>query len=146
MKRIVSIMLATGLLAVAYAAPADAARRKKPRKVQRKMEVRYENPMFGAAGAGLCVGCPSFVTGPKEKFVKVKIVDDVSPIGYVDMSYDSDGDGISDTGFTVCGATEGAVEVVPSTEYVIFPSAVPSPFCAGSSIAGTVKLTFSNLP
>ena len=142
MRRTFSILMVVGLVMGAFAAPANAGKKSKVRK----QEVRYENPMIGFAGAGACVGCPTFASGAKETFLKAEIVDDVSPIGYVDISYDSDGDGVYDTGVTVCGATEEAVPIPANTSFMAFPSAIPSPFCVGSSTAGTIKLAFSSKP
>jgi hypothetical protein len=145
MKRLVALFMMVAIAAAFVAVPAEAAKKKK-KPAKRVQELRYENPAIGTAGAAGCAGCPQFSTGPGERFLSVEITDDVSPIGYADISYDSDGDGISDTGVTVCGATEGAVEVPESTTFTVFPYAIPSPFCVGSSTAGTLKLTFSATP
>lgn len=142
MKKLITVVLTIGLLAGSMVGPAEAGKKKK----DRKMEVRYENPAFGTAGAAFCAGCPQFATGKGERFISVEVVDDVSPIGYVDISYDSDGDGVYDTGITVCGATDGKVEVPENTTFAAFPYPIPSPFCAGASFAGTLKLTFSKTP
>ena len=147
MKKLVALILMVAVAAAFVAAPAEAGKKKKKKApAPRVQELRYENPAVGTAGAAGCLGCPSFSTGPGERFLKVEVTDDVSPIGYVDISYDSDGDGISDTGVTVCGATEGSVEVPESTTFAVFPYVIPSPFCVGSSTAGTLKLTFSATP
>jgi hypothetical protein len=144
-KKLVAVLVMITIAAAFVAVPtAQAAKKKAPQA--RKMKIRYENPAIGTAGAAGCAGCPSVASGKGERFVKVEIVDDVSPIGYVDISYDTDGDGVNDTGITVCGSTEEAVEIPESTSFVIFPYVIPSPFCVGSSTAGTVKLTFSKLP
>lgn len=147
MKRTLVAALILGLLAGALAGPTEAAKKKrKKKKKTRTVEQRYENPTFGVAGAGLCVNCPSFVSGRKEIFAKVTITDDVSPIGYVEFSYDSDGDGVFDTGETICGETEEPISIPAATEFVAFPYAVPGPGCVGASIAGSIKVKFSNLP
>ena len=145
MKKLIVLVLMAAIAAAFVAAPAEAGKKKKA-PAKRVQELRYDNPAIGTAGAAACAGCPSFSTGPGERFLSVEIADDASPIGYVDISYDSDGDGISDTGVTVCGATDGAVEVPESTTFNVFPYAIPSPFCVGSSTAGTLKLTFSKTP
>lgn len=146
MRRTLAVALILGLVAGAMVAPAEAQKKKKKKKkvTVRTFEVRYENPTFGAGGlGGLCLGCPSLVTGEGEVFATIEIIDDVSPTGYVDFAYDSDGDGFNDTGPTVCGSTPEPIPVEPATEYVAFPY-LAGVGCAGSSTAGTIKATFSN--
>ena len=146
MKRAFAVVLSLGLLAGAMIAPADAAKKKKKPAPPFTMEVRYENPAIGTAGAGLSLGGPALATNATHVYVSIEIVDDVSPTAYGDFSWDTDGDGIADTGITVCGKTEEPVEIPANTAMTGFMWLAPSPFCAGASTAGTVKATFSATP
>jgi hypothetical protein len=151
MKKFLVFALVLGLVAGALSMPATAKKKKKkkkPAKIERVLETRYEFPAgIGAAGAGACSGCPAVPTGPGETYARVEVVDDNLPTGAVDLSWDTDGDGISDTGITVCGATAEPVEVPESTNIVAFPFIVNGPDCpGGGATSGTIKITYSNKP
>lgn len=147
-KRTIAVALAVGMLAGAFsAAPAEAGKKKKKR-VERTVEARYENPAIGSSDiGGLCVGCASFATGPKDLYAMVEITDDASPTAGISFSWDTDGDGISDTGFEVCGKTEEPVPLPGSVTINAFAWVLPGTACPnGISTSGSIKVTFSNLP
>ena len=151
MKKALIFALVIGLIAGSMAAPATAKKKKKkkPVRIERTVEVPYAFPSaIGVAGAGGCLGCPTVTTGPGEKYATIEIVDDALPTGAIDFSWDTDGDGVTDTGFTVCGSTdEGPIEVPESTEIVAFPFPVNLPECPGGGATnGTIKITYSNMP
>lgn len=146
MRRAMAILLAFGLLAAITAVPAEA-RKKKKKPAIRTFEVRYENPSFAVGGVGGgCSGCPAIPVGPKETFAVIVIEDDVSPSGYIDLAYDSDGDGIQDLGSgpTVCGSTPEPVAVEPGVSYTAWPYLAGIDCPGSSSFAGTIKVMFSN--
>lgn len=148
MRRTWTILLILGLIAGMMAVPAEAGKKKKSKKPQvRTFEVRYENPAFGVGGVGGgCSGCPSIVLAPNESFAVLVIEDDASPSGYIDLSYDEDGDGIQDLGSgpTVCGSTPEPVEVEPGAAYTAWPWAAGAGCPGSSSIAGTIKVMASS--
>jgi hypothetical protein len=148
MRRAWTILLVLGLVAATMAAPAEA--RKKPKKpVVRSFEIRYENPAFGVGGAGGgCSGCPAIGTGVDETYAIFVIEDDLSPSGYIDLSYDTDGDGVQDLGSgpTVCGSTPEPVEVEPAASYSAWPWVAGIGCPGSSSTTGTIKAWFSNDP
>ena len=148
MKKTLLVALALSLVAGALAMPAQAKKKKKkPVKVERVQEARYENPAIGTAGVGACAGCPAFATGPGERYISVEVTDDALPIGSVNLSWDTDGDGTADTGVTVCGATEEPVEIPEGVSMTGFVFAVAGPECpGGGATSGTIKVTFSNMP
>jgi hypothetical protein len=145
-----TVLLVLGLVAATMAAPAEARKKKKTKKpVVRTFEVRYENPSFGIGGVGGgCSGCPSIPVGAEETFAVFVIEDDYSPSGYIDLSYDSDGDGIQNLGSgpTVCGATPEPVAVEPGAAYTAWPWVAGAGCPGSSSISGTIKVMFSNDP
>ena len=88
----------------------------------------------------------NFVPGAGEVLAMIEIVDDVGPNASSGFSYDSDGDGLNDTGFDVCGSTEEAVEVIPGTQYNIFPYLLPSTGCTDAvATSGTITVTFNKV-
>jgi hypothetical protein len=146
-KRAIAVAISVGLLAGAMAVPAEAGKKKKKKTPPPyTMEVRYENPAIGTMGAGLSLGGPVINSSADHVYVTIEILDDASPTGYGDFSWDTDGNGVADTGITVCGQTEEAVEVPANTALTGFMWAVPSPACPGASTSGTVKATFSTTP
>lgn len=151
MKKTLMIVLALSLVAGALAMPASAKKKKKkkPARIERVAEARYEFPagIGSSSTGGGCLGCPTFPSGPGERFMSVEVTDDVTPKAGVSFSWDTDGDGISDTGFEVCGATEAPVEIPEGVSPNAFPWIAPGVDCPdGSSTSGTIKVTFSNMP
>ena len=148
MRRVWTVLLVLGLIAGMMAAPAEAGKKKKAKKpTVRTLEVRYENPAFGLGGVGGgCSGCPSIAFAPDETYAVFIIEDDVSPSGYIDLSYDVDGDGLQDLGAgpTVCGSTPEPVEVEPSASYTAWPWVAGAGCPGSSSLAGTIKVLASS--
>lgn len=147
MKRTVVIALLVGLIAGAFfAAPADAKKKKKKAPAPYTMQGTYDQPALGTAGAGVTLGGMSFTSSDTNTFMTVEVADTVSPVPYGDFSWDTDGDGVNDTGVVVCGTETKNLEVPPNTQITAFMWALPSPFCAGFSTSGTAKVTFSATP
>ncbi len=148
MRRVWTVLLVLGLIAGMMAAPAEAGKKKKPKKpAVRTFEVRYENPAFGVGGVGGgCSGCPSIAFAPNEKYAVFIIEDDVSPSGYINLAYDQDGDGVQDLGAgpTVCGSTPEPAEIDATAVYTVWPWAAGIECPGSSSIAGTVKVMASS--
>lgn len=146
MKKTIVTLLVLGLVSGALLGNTAEAKKKKKAPKPYTMTATYDNPAIGTAGAGVTLGAPSFASSATNVYLDVEIADTASPIPYADLSWDTDGDGINDTGVTVCG-TEAKDLVVPaSTTITAFMWALPSPFCAGFSTSGTIKATFSATP
>ena len=143
MRKTLTTILATCLVFGAFAAPsAEAAKKKKPKVM--KFELPYGGPAIGTAGAGGCSGCPSFSTPSHQSYATISVADDTFPTAHVSFSWDTNGDGVSDTGFVVCGATTESVAVPPSTTVNVFPWALPGPDCpTGASSSGTIAIELS---
>lgn len=147
MKRAIAVALALGLLGGAMVAPAEAGKKKKKKKpAPYTLEVAYDNPAIGVLGAGVSFGGPSIASNATNVYMSVEIIDDISPTAHGEFSWDTDGDGINDTGVTVCGKTDEPVKVPANQTMVGFMWLAPSPDCPGSSTSGIVKATFSATP
>jgi hypothetical protein len=153
-RKVISALVVTGLIAGAMAAPAEAGKKKKPKRVTREVQGAYDAPALivvgGCAQTG-AIGCVSIVTGPKEKFLTAKINDAHGQAAFVAISSDSNGDAQDDTshGF-FCGETSESISVPPATElhlWVGLQADTNFPGCApGVATNGTIDVTLSNLP
>ena len=86
----------------------------------------------------------NFVPGAGETQAMIEIVDAAGPNASAGFSYDSDGDGLNDSGFDVCGTTEEPVEVLEGMQYNIFPYLLPSTSCTDAvATTGTITVTFN---
>lgn len=146
MRRTLILILALGLVAGSIAT-AEAAKKKKPKRVERSLEYTYQ-ASFGSPGVTGVTLNPGIATGPDDLFVMIETTDDVSPVPSVRFSWDSDGDGSNDTGVNICGGkTEEPVPLPGSVELGVFTYILPGPGCPnGFSTNGTIKITFSNMP
>jgi len=150
LRKIGVAVIAACVLAALVVGPADARKkkRKKPVKVERVIEARYDNPAIGSGNTGgVGLGIPSLPSASNEVFVSVEVMDDVNPMAGVRVRWDLDGDDTSDGAFFVCGATEEPVPIPGGVVLEVFPYIGGDASCPGSSaFMGTVKATFSNLP
>lgn len=164
MRRALAVALAVGLLAGAYATPAEAGKKKKPVKVERVVEFDYTCPcgvkVMGTGPAwqlgGLTGGDPNVGGGTvafnpvEEKYLKVESEDSFGMPVAIGISMDTDPNDTSPNNpvADVCGATEEPIEMPDvEAEFRVF---VTSGTCKdGTPTAasqGTITFTFSNLP
>lgn len=150
MKKLMVACLVGCLAAASLVGPAEAGKKKKkkPVKVERVFEVRYENPAIGSyQTGGLGVNYPSAPAASTEVYVSVEVMDDVNPMAGVRLRWDPEGDGTFE-GTYVCGATSEPLSIPGGATIEAWPyiggDAVGCP--GSSATAGTVKFTFSNLP
>ena len=149
MRRTWTILLVLGLIGAGIAAPAEAGKKKSKKPVVRVYEVRYEQPAIGVGGVGGgCSGCATIPVLSTETYAGIVIEDDASPSGYIDLSYDSDGDGIQNIGSgpTVCGSTAEPVPVEAGASYTVWPWVAGAGCPGSSSTSGTIKVWLSNDP
>ena len=148
MKRFVVLVMVLGLIAGSVAT-AEAGKKKKPKRVERVVEARYEAPAAIGIGdvGGACSGCPALPNGTKETWMKVVVTDDVLPIAGVELSPgDLDGNGFYDSGWFVCGESDW-IQVPGGSEMQSFPWMVSGRECpGGGATSGTIKITYSNMP
>jgi hypothetical protein len=157
MKKLLSVAVMIGLLAGAISAPAEAKKRKKPKRVSRTMEVPYSAPGFGTASASIgcspALGsCGNFPIGPKDRFVKITLTDQTgTPTAFTVGQDTVPGDPtntIEEDHGTFCGTTgKKPIALVPGAEITVFIWAWGDAVCpTGIGTTGTVKAQFSNLP
>lgn len=146
MRKTLIALLALSAAASMLAVPAGA--KKKPKKVQRVVEVRYEQPAIGSGTTGgVGLGIPQIPTAANEIFVSMEVTDDVNPMAGVRVRWDLNGDGTSDGAFFVCGKTDEPVAIPGGVALDVFPYVGGDVSCPGSSAtAGSVKATLSNRP
>jgi hypothetical protein len=150
MKKTLVLALSLCTAASLLAIPAEAKKKKKkPVRIERVAEARYENPSPGSAQTGgVGLNIPTFPSGTGEVFVSVEVHDDANPMAGVRVRWDPDGDGTSDGSFFVCVATEEPVAIPAGVTLDVFPYVGgDQTVCPGGiPTAGTVKVTFSNMP
>ena len=121
MRKTFAVILAGGLIAAAFLAPAAEAGKKK--KYKRVATAEYQAPALGAStpvvsgGFSGCdgdtnIGCVTFATSKKDKFVKIAVTDaSGQKVGGFISQGDKDGDGIGDGFGTFCGAHTAPVAI-----------------------------------
>lgn len=154
MKKTIAVALSLGLLAGALVGPADAAKKKKPKKVTREAEGSYDLPPLVIAGTCSqtgAIGCVTFLTAPTEKFVTAKVTDQHGQPVAVSVSANTDGQVGDDESYgDFCGETEEPIAVPPSTELHFWVGAATdigiSGCVPGAATSGKINVVFSNLP
>lgn len=147
MKRAIVLSLILGLVFGSIATAEAGKKKKKKPAPPYTMEATYDTPAIGTAGAGVSTQGISFPSSETHVWVTIEITDDVSPTAHGSFSWDTDGDGVSDTGFVVCGSTPEPVNVPANTTINGFIWGLPGPDCpTGFSTSGSVKATFSATP
>ena len=157
MKKTLIAALVLGLVAGAMAAPATA-KKKKPKKVERVVEIDYQGPGVGitspAASVGYCYqfpvsdACLTVIPEPGEKYIKIEVTDasGTAVAGFISQG-DLDGDGIGDLYGDFCGAHEAPIQL--EVKGGPFDISLYDGVCGtGPSVmtTGTIKITLSNLP
>jgi hypothetical protein len=155
MKKTIVTLVTVGLVAGAFALPADAKKKKKkPVRVERVATGTYQAPqlvIIGTCAQTDAIGCVTFMAAPTEKYLKVTITDAAGLPVSASISQDQVPDtGVATDDFTVatvCGAMEEAVEFDPSYELHVWIDNTPNPNCPGAvATQGTVEIAFSNMP
>jgi hypothetical protein len=117
----------------------------------RVVELRYESSAIGGADTpaiypGGALSPINFIPGTGEELATIEIIDDFSPNASVGFSWDSDGDGLNDTGFDVCGSTPEPVTLETGVQHNVFPYLLPSTSCSdGVATSGTIIVTFNKI-
>lgn len=153
MRKTIVIALTAGVLAAAVVAPAEAAKKRKPKRTERVAEGAYTNPAVGVPGVvGWNVGSSfyEFVLWADETFMAVEITDDAGGAVTATLSQNTEP---SSAGYEIitsfCGATAEPIAVTPGLAVRVAVYTTPGPgqpTCMGPATAGTIKATISNRP
>lgn len=158
MKKTFSVVLMIALIAGAFAAaPAEAKKKKVPKRITRVAEAPYSAPAFGTASSpAVCSpalgSCGNFAIGTTDKYVKIELVDQSGTPTAFSVGQDTEpGDtanSIETSHGTFCGTTgDSPIKLVPGAPITVFISAWGDAVCpTGIGTTGTVKAEFSNLP
>ena len=151
MKRTWLICLVFALMAGALVVPADAA--KEGPTLTRREVVTYDNPTFGLAsgtGGAACFPCPSFDVSEQDRWVKMEVVDDVSPapVAFAIRQEKLDGGCCDHVAGPFCGSTgKQPVALTRGLDVYVFVFALGDVACPGAfATTGTVTAVFSKLP
>lgn len=153
MKRTIAVALALGLLAGAMVAPAEAGKKRKPKRVERVVEFEYVCPCPGLYQFGSATGT-NFGGGPmpvgNESYIKIVAEDTSGTAVLVSVNQDVNGDGLNDGVVDVCATNEEPeewAEINPGLEMRLF---ITTGTCEDGSpsvpLGGKLTVTLSNLP
>lgn len=148
MKKVIVTSIVAALVAGALVAPAEAAKKKKPKA--RVAEGTYDNPAIGipgVVGSAAAGGAYEFATLTNENFILVEIEDAGGGSPTFTMSQDTDPSTPTYEIFgTWCGTTEEPVAITPGLPLRVSVYTMPGPdqpTCTGPATSGTIKATFT---
>ena len=148
MKKAIVVAVTAALVAGAFVGPADAGKKKKPKKVTREVAFEYVCPCVGAFQLGGLTGT-NVGGGPMpvglESYLTAVAVDASGQPVPVSIQQDLDGDGGNNPVGEFCGETTEPMQINPGLEIRVFVG-LPSPDCPGPAAGGTINFTLSNLP
>ncbi len=149
MKRSIVAVALVSLVVASFAAPAQAGKKAKPRKV----ELTYSEPAYGTAGLGVCfqgASCAFFGDPLKgERRVSIEVTDELGTDVYASLIQDTNEDGnyLATDDLTVhfCGATEEpvAIEADKAVSVWVWQGPGANPPCPGGASSGTITATFT---
>ena len=150
MRKTLSLLIMSSLLAGSVAAlPADAAKKKKKPK-KRSVTATYDSPAIGAREAtGICTGsngCVSFVPATTERSVVLDIKDALGTPVSITVGQDSDTSNATvEVVARTCGGKTEPIAIEPGYTVQVWLWVAPgvTPPCPGVGSTGTVKATFS---
>ncbi len=151
MRRAIVTTILVALIAGAFTAPSADAGKK---RYKRKASSDYVLPSYGQGDVGYgcsfaLENCARFATGAKDKFVKMKVVDESGNTVYFDVGQP---DGPDDDTFTEdvgsgCGKSGKMAIPVPGQELIVYVPVVGPVLtgsCPGPATRGTVKAIFTD--
>ena len=154
MKRILVLLMIVGLV-VGSVATAEAGK-KKPKRVERTVELGYDAPSPGISGVvGACMAvlgvpgtaCIDTPLGASDLFVKVTVTDATGQPTNFDLAQETDpSTPYTDIFASGCGETPDAIPITPGVPLRVTVTAIGGPTCPGVATQGTIELTLSNLP
>lgn len=153
-RSVLAVLMSVALVGGVVGQLPDAAAGKKKKRVERTESKQYVGfSGFRGAVEGSCdaepVACVKFAIEPGEKYVSVEVVDTAGQPVWASV-YTYGYSAPADTHEHVCGASEAPLALAKGvTELVVVMTqttgGATSP-CIGPATAGSVNVTFSNLP
>lgn len=156
MKRFLILMLALGLVVGSIATAEAGKKKKKPKRVERVVELSYDAPSPGISGVvGACMSvlgvegtaCIDTPLSAEDLFVQVEVTDATGQPTNFDLAQDTD---TANPGLEIfasgCGATEAPMTITPGVALRVSVTAIGGPDCPGAATTGDIKITLSNLP
>jgi hypothetical protein len=148
MRKLFVVAVAAGLVAGGMMGPAEAGKKKKPKKVTREVVFEYVCPCVGAFQlgglTGTNIGGGPFAVGA-ESYLTAVAEDATGQPVHVSINQDTDGDGFNNGVGTFCGETTEPMPINPGLEIRVFVGE-PTTDCPGPAGGGTITFTLSNLP
>lgn len=149
MKKSLATLISIGLIFGAFAAqPAEAKKKRKPKRVERVVEFNYTCPCPGIlqlgtltadgtniGGGGVAPGAEVYLTAVSEDASGMPVSVNFNQIG---------ASGFNESRGTMCGETEEPIALTPGADVNIFIDGF-DPTC-GLGAGGTLTITLSNLP
>jgi hypothetical protein len=155
MKRSLVLFLALGLV-FGSIATADAKKSRKPKRIERSVELTYQAPSPGISGVvGACMtvlgvegtACIDTPLGGDDLFVKVAVTDATGQPTNFDLAQDTD---VDNPGLEIfasgCGETAEPIAITPGVALRVSVTAIGGPDCPGAATTGDIKVTLSNKP
>lgn len=155
MKRFLIMFMVVGLVAGSVAT-AEAGKKKKPKRVERTVQLEYTAPSPGISGlVGACLtglgvegtACIDTPLGSTDLFVNVVVTDATGQPTNFDLSQDTDpATPAFDIFASGCGETPDPIAITPGLPLRVSVTALGGPTCPGAATQGTIDITLSNLP
>jgi hypothetical protein len=149
MKKSLATLISIGLIFGAFAAqPAEAKKKRKPKRVERVVEFNYTCPCPGVLQLGSLTADGTNIGGgsvaPGAEVYLTAVSEDSSGMP-VSVSFQQIGDGgTNEPKGDMCGETTEPIALTPGADVNIFVNSA-DPLC-GVAAGGTLTITLSNLP
>lgn len=149
MKKSLATLISIGLIFGAFAAqPAEAKKKRKPKRVERVVEFNYTCPCPGILQLGSLTADGTNIGGgsvsPGAEVYLTAVSEDSSGMP-VSVNFNQIGaSGFNESRGTMCGETEEPIALTPGADVNIFIDGF-DPTC-GLAAGGTLTITLSNLP
>jgi hypothetical protein len=149
MKKSLATLISIGLIFGAFAAqPAEAKKKRKPKRVERVVEFNYTCPCPGFLQLGTLTADGTNIGGggvaPGAEVYLTAVSEDASGMP-VSVSFQQIGDsGLNEPKGEMCGETAEPIALTPGAQVNIFVDGL-DPTC-GVGAGGTLTITLSNLP
>lgn len=156
MKRFLVPFLILGLVFGSVATAEAGKKKKKPKRVERQVQLEYTAPSPGISGVvGACMAvlgvdgtaCIDTPLGADDLFVQVSVTDQTGQPTNFDLAQDTN---VDNPGLEIfasgCGETNEPLAITPGVALRVSVTAIGGPDCPGVATAGSIEITLSNMP